>query len=482
MTTASEHCRILLAAIVPARRDLLDRALRHLTPEHFPDQVLRNLFVMLERYGEITGAILTRAALSDMLANARADAGKVALYEETYDLLESTSADEADFRWALEQIRELAAERATGSALTEAMEILTRGAEGEHGENLRGHSDARTHVLQRFAQIDRDLTMQESPEGDMREEGEDILADYALREQAARSGRLLGIEYGVPELDAKVNGLNNGELHLVVGYTSEGKTSLAVQLAWNAAIRQGRNVVILTTETLREQVRRRLIARHSCLEHFHLKNGLNSRDIKMGILTPEQKLKLAEVVTDFTKNPGYGRVYIVQVPRGATAGYCESKLIRIQRMFPIDLCVMDYLALLRADRRRPTNREELNDILKEAKQLATTFNDGAGIPFVSPWQVNRAARAEAEKTGFYTSAALAESAEASNSADGIVSLLAPLDNADRFATLKMQVMKNRDGERANAFDVQVDYATSRFSPRGRQDTIDQVFSGDPLGL
>ncbi len=483
MSTATDHARTILAAIIPDRRDLLDKALRHLNPEHFPDTVLRNIFIMLERYSEVTGAILTRDALDDQLSASRADAGKVALYLETFDLLAATHADEAAFRWSLDQIRELAADRATGEALTAAMEILTRGAQSERGETLRGHADARTHVLQRFAEIDRDLSMQESPEGDMRGEGDDILADYADRKSANRNGRHLGIEFGIPALDAKINGLQNGELALCVGYTSEGKTSLIVQLAWHATVVQGRNAVILTTETVRSQVRRRLIARHSCLPHFAVPNGLNSRDIKNGTLDEAREDALNAVVADFTRNPGYGRCYIVQVPRGATVGYIESKLIRVQRLFHIDLAVMDYLALLKPEKRRNTDREELGGILKESKQLATTFNDGVGVPFVSPWQVSRTARQEAERLGYYTASALSETAEASNSADIIVSLLAPLDNDSRTATLKMQVMKNRDGEKANGIEVGVDYATSRFTAAlQRNSTMDEMFSPAALGV
>ncbi len=482
MSTASDHARTILSAIIPDRRDLLDLALRHLTPEHFPDLVLRNTFLMLERYAEVTGAILTRDALADQLGAARADAGKSALYLETYDLLAATAADEASFRWSLTQIRELAADRATGEALTQAMEILTRGAEGESGEPLKGHADARVHVLRRFAEIDRDLSMQESPEGDMRVEGDEILADYAAREAANRHGRHLGVDFGIPALDGKISGLQPGELVLAAGYTSEGKTSLIVQLAWHAAVVQGRNVVVLTTETVRNQVRRRIVARHSCQEAFGIPGGLNSRDIKNGTLDSTEKLYLHEVVRDFAHNPGYGRCYIVQVPRGATVGFVESKLVRVARMFPVDLAVMDYLALLKPERRRNTLREELGSILTEAKQVATTFNDGAGVPLVSPWQVSRTARQEAERLGYYTSSALSETAEASNSADIIVSLLAPLDNDSRIATVKMQVMKNRDGERANAIEVGVDYATSRFTAAtARAASMDGLFTGALFG-
>lgn len=478
MTTATEHCRTLLAAIIPDRRDLLDRALRHLSRDHFPDSTLGNLFVMLERYSDVTGAIITRAALGDLLTQSRADAGKIALYEETYDLLVTTTAEEPAFRWALEQIRELAAERATGEALTGAMEILTRGAQSDRGELLRGHADARHHVLHRFAEIDRDLSMQEAPEGDVGNEGDDILAEYADRQAARSAGRTLGVEFGIPALDAKTGGLTNGDLALIVGYTSEGKTHLGVQLAWNASVMQGLNVVFLTTETIRSTVRRRMIARHSAMEHFGIPGGgLNSRDLKNTSLSDELKAKFVEVVADFARNPGYGRRWISQVPRSATIGYIESKLIRLQRMFHIDLVILDALYLLRPEKRRNTDREELSGILKEAKQLATTFNDGLGVPLVSPWQVSRTARQEAERSGSYTSQALSETAEASNSADIIISLLAPLDNEARNANLKMQVMKNRDGEKANAIEVGIDYATSRFSAQTQRSTggMDSLF-------
>ena len=102
------------------------------------------------------------------------------------------------------------------------------------------------------------------------------------------------------------------------------------------------------------------------------------------------------------------------------------------------------------------------------------------MPFVSPWQVSRSARREAEKTGFYTADGLSETAEASNSADVIVTMLAPLDNERREAPLKMQVMKNRDGERASAIDVHVDYGTSRFFERGRGDAAMDQLLDDPL--
>lgn len=481
-TSSSEHAQTVLAAIIPAGKERLGRALRHLTAEHFTDHAHATVWALLERYHDLAGGVLTRRALVDVLRTQRVDAGTLLRYEETYDLLHGLEVDEAAFRWSLDQLRELAAERATHEALTQAMLVLTKGTEDERGNPLHGHVASRTVLLQRFAEIDRTLSMQEAPEGDMRVEGDDMLAEYQQLKAERLAGRLQGVRFGIPQLDEKVDGLQNGELVLLVGYASEGKTSLAVQLAWSTAVEQGKNVVVLTTETIRKQVRRRVIARHSCLPAFDLPDGLNARDLKNTSLTPAQERKLAEVLHDWQHNEGYGRAYIAQIPRGATISYIESKLLRIHREMPVDLVVMDYLALLRPERRRNSNWEEMSNTLKEAKQLAVTFNDGLGVPFVSPWQVSRAARTEAERTGSYNMSALSETAEAEKSADLIISLLGPMDNDQRYARLKMQVMKARDGERCNSIEVDVDYATSRFYRREATSSrgLDVLFGVDPF--
>lgn len=461
MASASEHAQAVLSAILPGRRDLLEKALRQLTPAHFPERVQSKLFEMMGRYSDYTsGSVLPYKYLDDQLRN-RADPAQLQLYLESYQLFAETTTDDAEFAWSVQQLKELAADKATGEAITEAMEILRTG-KSEGDVTLRGHLDARTRLLESFQEIDRELTQQDAPEGDMREEASEILADYADRKHQRERGTSGGILFGIDELDRKVGGLQNGELILAAGYSSDGKTTLCVQAAWSAAVEQGKNVVFLTTETLRPQVRRKLISRHSKLPIFNLPDGLNTRDLKAGSLTPDQEVHLQSVVSDLTKNPAYGKLYIAQVPRSASINSIEQRLHRIQRSFHVDFVVMDYLALLYSDRRRQTTREELASIMKDAKLLATSFDDSRGVPFMSPWQVSRHARESAEQQGQYTSASLSETAEATNSADVIVSLLAPTDNTDRRADITMQVLKNRDGETANGILVEVDYATSWF--------------------
>lgn len=464
MASAPEHAKNVLAGIIPNRKDRLDRATRQLTPAHFPERVQSTMFMMFMRYAEVAGGVMPEKYLDDLLRK-RGDDDQKLLFVEAYQLYEETTVSEEEFSWSLLQLREIAAEKATADVLTRSMEILRSGAEIE-GEELRGHEAARGFLLENFASIDRELTMQDAPEGALQDEADEMMADYNERKEARLSGSLKGVGFGIDVLDNLTGGMQRGELILLAGYSSDGKTTLVTQAAWSAAVEQGKNVVFLTTETIRTQVRRKLIARHSMLPQFDLPEGINTNDLKNGTLPSHLEPKLQSVITDLAKNPKYGKLYLAQVPRSSSIASLEQRLYRIQRSFDIDLVVMDYLALLVPPRGRTTSREELSGIMKEAKQVATTFNNGLGIPLLSPWQVNRAGREKAEQLGMYTSAALSETAESTNSADMIVSILAPTDNTNRRADVTLQVLKNRDGEKANSLTVEVDYATSSFRSRG----------------
>lgn len=480
---AAGHGKIVLSAILPNRRDLLEKATGRLVPDHFVDKTQRTIFTMLERYADKTdGSVMPEKFLEDHLRD-KVESGQTHILVETYKLYGERDVPDDEFLWSLDQLRDLASEKETVEALTNAMEIVKEGKETSGGVLLKGHTDARGYLLESFVDIDRELNHQESPEGDMMEEESDMLQDYLERKDARLSGTSRGIEFGIPTLDNHVQGLQRGDLCLIAGYSSDGKTTLVTQLAWHAAVMQGKNVVFFTTETLRPQVRRKLIARHSTLPLFDNPEGLNTRDLRGGTLKASEEKMLKKVVNDFTSNPEYGRIYIAQVPRGATITSLEQRLIRISRNMRVDLVIMDYLGLLASEYRRQNVREELKQIIIEAKQVATTFNDGQGVPFVSPWQVSREARQKAESLGMYTSAGLSETAEATNSSDVLVSLLAPTDNTNRRAEIMMQVMKNRDGETASGLLVEVDYATATFIARGGssfQSAKTSIMSADPL--
>lgn len=458
-----KHCKVVLSAIVPHRTDLLEQALYQLTLDHFQDKVLKVIFGLLERYASLTsGGILTRDALLDILKS-RFDAGKTALYTETFQILLETKVLDSDFLWSLDQIKELAVEKSTEETIVTAMEIFRTGLEDAKGNMLKGHEDARSYVLERFSFIDHSAQANVAPEGNMRHEGTALSADYASRKASKAQGKLSGVLLGIPEIDRYTQGTQPGDLNLFAAMTGTGKSALVAQAAWSAVVEQGKNVVLFTTETLKDHMRRRIICRHSCLPDFGLREGLNSRDIKNASLSDHDEKIYEEVIGDFTTNPAYGNLQIAQMPRGATIASCEQRLYMYQKKFNVDYVIIDYLRLLSSSRKRNDQREELSLILIEAKELARTFDNGRGFPLNSPWQVSRAQWEVANRNGYYTHAALAETSEASNISDIIITLLAPSDSDSRYLELKAQILKNRDGETASGISVTVDYATSKFS-------------------
>jgi replicative DNA helicase len=309
------------------------------------------------------------------------------------------------------------------------------------------------------------------------------MAAYSARAQAARTGTGV-VSTGFPELDEVLGGGQQpGEMNIIAAWTNAGKTSFVTATAHHASVVQGKNVVMFTSETLRSQVRFKLVARHSrYLAEVtpgwppHLARGINSAKIKSGRLSAEELGVLRMSVHSLARAPG--RCYVAQVPRGASISTVESRIARISRMFPVDYVIIDYVALLRAETKRQSKREELSEIVTGTKQLAATYDGGRGVPVISPWQMNREGWKAAQTRGFYTTSDLAETAESASTADNIFTLLSVQDDpAGRNVHVNLQNIKARDGARlASPLELTADFATCWFSPR------DSVVAAPGLGI
>lgn len=477
---AVDHGKRVLGAIFASRsRSLLDFTLRHLRPTHFTDPLQVNLFIMAERYRDAAGGVLTRAALDDSLRDK--PPGTVQQYGEYWDmLLAAAPSTPEEVRWSVVQLKELAAERLTGDALTTSMEILTRGVE-EGRTHFKGHADARNWLLGRMGSIDQELHQADAPEGDTRTEAATILKEYAHNQSLRAAGVPTGVGLGIPEVDDVLGGAKRGQFILVAGFQSAGKSSLCVQWAWNAAIEQGKNVVVFTTETLRGAWRTKVLARHSRLERFGLELGLNTTDIEGGTLKVRPACAgsctfgcdlcaLRTVVADYTSPDRPGRLYVAQLPSGATMSTVSARTRSISSLWTADLVVIDYARLLRPERgrREAGLREDLAGIIVDGKEFAATYNNGQGVPVISPWQINREGEkaAKAAGSGSYELFDLSDTNESGATADVVLTLRAK-DGQDtrrgRDVPLTLSVPKNRGGERNRSFDLRADFATCRFT-------------------
>ena len=470
MTDAAAHGRVVLGRVVGGERSLkaLHYAADHLAGEHFTDTVQRTLFLALAGYADRNGGVMSRVALSDLLRNR--EPGIAQMYEEAYDLLAGLCPEEHEFYHSVSQLRELAADRATGDALGIGMTIMKpEGLRLEDGTKLQGHADARTYVLSAFAQAETAAGATDSPGGDIRTAGDDILATYNQVKEQQSAGRVQGIEFGVPALDAHLDGgLGHGELCLVAAAMTAGKSSWCVQCGWHNAVEQGRNVVFFTTEQHHTALRVKIVARHSRHPKFGLPRGLDTRLIRSGRLDAEGERALAAVVADL-KTGDYGSLQVIQMPEVCTLPVMAARAEAISRTVVPDLVIFDYLQLMDPEKRSKDNRlnETMAGVLKGARGWARSFRRGRGVPLISPWQVNKEGINGMKGSGEFKLEDLGETIEAGRTPSMVLGLMAAEedDSDGRAAPLSVKVLKNRDGPRGRRFGLTVDFATCYFADR-----------------
>ena len=467
--------RAVLAGVLPADRDRMFYLKERLTDDHFTG-AYRDIWKLLIRIADITGGEVATRATLDTALNRVPDLPidrRAAIDDSLDNLFSMGELPESEFKASVAFLEEDYRVNKLGEGLTQAMTILTKGVDNGK-ETIQGVESAIESVYSTVTEVEQS-TGEAMPEGDVYEEKEELLRELTEQDSIDRLATHIR-----PLDDLTFGGIGAGELWLIGAYTGVGKTFLCINMAYTLSQFSGANVVYLTAETLRSQVRRRLLVRHTHHPKFGLPNGLSVSALKSHtadnkVLTPEQEQQWAEVIQDFTNpDPDRGRLYVAQIPMDAKVSTMHAKLNQLQTQFNVDVVIVDSLDLLASESRRGTNREELNEVLRSAKHLATTFNNGQGTRLISPWQTSVAAWREAQERGRYTKDSLGETIEATRKSDLVLTLLEKPN--DQF-TLKAQPIKFRDASPQD-FELDIDYdrgfagSTERIGSAYEQDMFD----------
>jgi ABC-type cobalamin/Fe3+-siderophores transport system ATPase subunit len=284
--------------------------------------------------------------------------------------------------------------------------------------------------------------------------------DYFRKESNPAAGLLTGLF----EIDKLLNGFDPGEFAIFAAAYGEGKSTLLRNFAYHAAYVQRKNVVYFTLEMPHKQIMRELISLHSLNPMFKCPKGIHSNDIQRAGLTPEQKVLLKQVTDDLQENINYGILKIVQLPNNATVSTIRENMMYIQNEFPLHGVYVDYAALLAPEVNRGSTISEIGDTLKKLKNLANTFNNGAGIPIITAHQVSREARLRVDKSEDkrYDRSFLSDTSEAEKSADQVFWALRT-DDMEKARELKMGVAKNRRGPKISDYFVRENFSCSHIS-------------------
>lgn len=169
-------------------------------------------------------------------------------------------------------------------------------------------------------------------------------------------GQHTGLPTGFLDLDEVTSGLQKSDLIIVAGRPSSGKTSLALNIAAHAALREGATVAIFSLEMSKEQLVTRIMSTES---------GVDMQKIRTGKLSGEELLKIA---VDYN-SVGDAQLLIDDTPAISVAEV-RSRCRRIKARQGLDLIVIDYLQLMQSSARAESRVQAVSEMTRGLKIVA----------------------------------------------------------------------------------------------------------------
>lgn len=191
--------------------------------------------------------------------------------------------------------------------------------------------------------------------------------------ESRNSGDVTGVSTGYRNLDNVTAGLQRGDLIIVAGRPSMGKTSLALNIAENVGIDQGLPVAVFSMEMGAEQLANRLISSVGRIDAQKLRKGQLDDDDWDNFTAAMHRLE---------DKP----IYIDDTP-GLSISELSSRTRRlVNQAGPLGLIVVDYLQLMSGGGKPNDNRsQELSEISRGLKALAKEQS----VPVIALSQLNR---------------------------------------------------------------------------------------------
>jgi len=209
------------------------------------------------------------------------------------------------------------------------------------------------------------------------------LAEKALN----TGGGLSGITTGLESFNSRTGGMHHSDLLILAGRPGMGKTSLATNIAFNAARRYvqdmedgidpsrsaGAPVAFFSLEMSADQLATRILAEQS---------GISGESLRMGKISQADFRNLARAAAELEGLP----LYIDDTP-GLTIASLRTRARRLKRQRNIGFIVVDYLQLLQGTGKASDgNRvQEISEISRGLKTLAKELN----LPVMALSQLSR---------------------------------------------------------------------------------------------
>lgn len=220
------------------------------------------------------------------------------------------------------------------------------------------------------------------------------IAITAIEKALNSGGHIAGKTTGLTSVNEKIGGLHDSDLIILAGRPGMGKTSLATNIAFNAANRLltdmaggidekasvGAACAFFSLEMSADQLATRILAEQS---------GISSESLRTGRISREDFQQLSFASQRLAELP----LYIDDTPALTIAGL-RARARRLKRKHNIGLIVVDYLQLLQGTGRANDNRvNEISEISRGLKALAKELH----LPVIALSQLSRAVESREDK-------------------------------------------------------------------------------------
>ncbi len=241
-------------------------------------------------------------------------------------------------------------------------------------------------------------------------------------------GEVLGVPSGFNRLDKLLGGFQKSDLIVLAARPGVGKTSLALNVAMNAAKRFGQRVAFFSLEMSAEQLVQRLLSSET---------GIDQQRLRLGDITDEEWPLLMEAAGELSKT----MLFIDDTP-AMSALELRTKARRLQAEHGLDMIIVDYLQLMRGDSRTENRVQEISYITRSLKGLAREVE----VPLLALSQLSRAVESRTDHKPILSD--LRESGSIEQDADIVMFIYREdmvKENSEKKNVAEIIVAKHRNG-------------------------------------
>ncbi|HUI55787.1 MAG TPA: replicative DNA helicase [Bryobacteraceae bacterium] len=201
-----------------------------------------------------------------------------------------------------------------------------------------------------------------------------ILQDYegGISAFLDPSKRIKGISTGFTKLDEYTGGMHAGDLIIIAGRPSMGKTALALNIAQHVAMKLKQTVAAFSLEMSKESLLTRMLCAAA---------RVDSQRFRAGYLTQEERRKLNHALHELVEAPLF-----IDDTAGVHLMDIHAKLRRLKAEREVKLVIIDYLQLMTARGRFENRNQEVSALSRGLKLLAKELN----VPIMVLSQLSRA--------------------------------------------------------------------------------------------